>query len=159
MAILPIHVSPDPILEKKAKKITDPSAREIQELILDMVETMEANNGVGLAAPQVGKSLRLCIVRVDRKTYILINPVFKSKSWKKVVAEEGCLSFPGVQLLIKRSSKVVVEAVDRTGKKYEVVGEGLLGRALQHEIDHLDGVLFVTRKAKFKKIIEGKNTK
>lgn len=154
MPILPITTYPDPILEKKTQKIANPADPEIQALILDMLETMEANDGVGLAAPQIGKSLRLCVIRADGKTYILINPVFKSKSWKKVVTEEGCLSFPGMHIPIKRSAKVVVEALDRKGVKYQVIGEGLLGRALQHEIDHLDGVVFIKRKAKIRPAVK-----
>jgi peptide deformylase len=92
----------------------------------------------------------LAVIRVEGKTYILINPVIKSKSWKKVINEEGCLSFPGIFIPVKRSAKVKVTAQDRKGKKFEVIGTGLLGRALQHEIDHLNGVLFITKKAKIK---------
>jgi peptide deformylase len=145
--ILPIIEYPNPILKKKAEIIEDPKSPEIKELVLDMIETMEANgNALGLAAPQVGKSVRLCIIILDGKKYILINPEIKSKSLRKEVMEEGCLSFPGEYLLIKRNKKVKVEALDRHGKKIEVKAEGMLARAFQHEIDHLNGVLFIDRK-------------
>lgn len=150
MANLPIFIYPDPILTKKAGKIQDARSPEIQELILDMLETMEKNDGMGLAAPQVGKSLRLCVIKLDGKTYILINPKFKAKSWKKVVAEEGCLSFPGIFLPIKRHNKVTVKALDRSGNELIIKAEGMLSRILQHEIDHLEGIPFTKRQARIK---------
>lgn len=114
-----------------------------------MLETMEeTENCLGLAAPQVGASVRLCVFKLGGKTYILINPKFKSKSWKKEIVEEGCLSFPGKYIPVKRSAKVKVEALDRNGKKITISGSGLLARALQHEIDHLDGILFIKREVK-----------
>ena len=145
MTILPVKIYPDPCLRKKTKEIENPRDPQIQELILDMLETMKANNGMGLAASQVGKALRLCIIRFERKTYILINPKIKSKSWSKEIAEEGCLSFPGQFLPIKRSKKVKVSAKDKMGKEILLEAEGLLARALQHEIDHLDGILYIDR--------------
>ncbi len=145
MAILPIVVYPDPRLRKKAKEIENPKDPVVRELILDMLETMKKNNGLGLAAPQVGKSVRLCAVKFERKTYILVNPKIKSKSWSKEVAEEGCLSFPGQFIPVKRSKKVKVIAQDKTGKKISITAKGLLARAFQHEIDHLDGILYIDR--------------
>ncbi|OGI16233.1 MAG: peptide deformylase [Candidatus Moranbacteria bacterium RBG_19FT_COMBO_42_6] len=148
MAILPIRLYPDPILTKKAGKIQNAKNPEIQELILDMLETMEKNDGLGLAASQVGVSLRLCVINLDGKKYILINPKFKSRSWKKVVAEEGCLSFPGFFIPVKRHNAVIVKALDRSGKEIIIKAEGMLSRVLQHEIDHLEGIPFTKRKAK-----------
>ena len=149
MAVLPIITYPNPILEKKTEKITDPKTPEIKELILDMLETMEhAQNAVGLAAPQVGKSVSLCIIKTDGKTHILINPKIKSRSWKKEICEEGCLSFPGQYIPVKRSAKVKVEALNRNGEKIILKGEGLLARAFQHEIDHLNGILYITKENK-----------
>ncbi|MFZ2192640.1 MAG: peptide deformylase [Candidatus Moraniibacteriota bacterium] len=145
MTILPIQVYPAPCLKKKTQEIENPKDPQIQELILDMIETMKENNGMGLAAPQVGKSLRLCVIKFERKTYVLINPKFKSKSWSKEICEEGCLSFPGQFLPIKRSKKVKVIAKNKAGKEIEIKAEGLLARALQHEIDHLDGILYIER--------------
>ena len=144
--ILPILTYPNPLLKKKAEIIEDPKSLEIKELIFDMLETLEKKQGVGLAAPQIGKSVRLCVIKLDGKTYILINPKIKSKSWKKETMEEGCLSFPGKYLPIKRSLKVKVEAEDHDGNKIKLEGKGFLARALQHEIDHLDGTLFIERK-------------
>jgi len=150
MPILPIITYPNSILEKKSKKIDNPKSSEIKELILDMLETMEVKEGLGLAAPQVGSSVRLCIVKLEGKTYILINPQIKSKSWSKEIAEEGCLSFPGKFILVKRSKKVKIKALDRNGEEIAISAEGLLARAMQHEIDHLDGVLFISREIKTK---------
>lgn len=145
--ILPILTYPNDILRKKTDKIKDPKDPEIKRLILDMLETMKENgNALGLAAPQVGSSVRLCIIRLDSKNYILINPEIKSKSIRKEIMEEGCLSFPGEYLPIKRHKKVKVKALDRKGNEIIIKADGILSRALQHEIDHLDGMLFIDRK-------------
>ncbi len=145
MTILPIKIYPDPILKQKTEIVKNPADPQIQELILDMIETMEANNGMGLAAPQIGKSFRICIVKYERKIYVLINPQFKLKSWSKETAEEGCLSFPGQFIPIKRSKKVVVEAIGKNAKEITLEATGILARAFQHEIDHLDGILYIDR--------------
>jgi len=145
MSLLPILTYPDPRLKKKAQDVKNPKDPLIRELIFDMLETMKANSGMGLAAPQIGKSLRLCVIRFERKTYILINPKIKSKSWGKEISEEGCLSFPGQFLPVKRSKKVKVTAQNKSGKEIIIEAEGLLARALQHEIDHLDGILYIER--------------
>ena len=142
--IIPIVEYPNDILRKKTKEIADPKDPKIKELILDMLETMEDNgNALGLAAPQVNESVRLCIIKFDRKTYILINPRITGKSWKKETGEEGCLSFPGKFIPVKRHKKVTVKALDREGEKITIKADGMLSRALQHEIDHLDGILFI----------------
>lgn len=139
---------PNPILRRKAEKIKDPKSPEIQELIFEMLRTMEENDGIGLAAPQIGKSIRLCIVKKDGKTHVLINPKIKSKSWSKEIAEEGCLSFPGKFIPVKRSKKIKVKALDKKGEEITLKADGLLARAFQHEIDHLDGILFIDREVK-----------
>ena len=143
--ILPIIKYPNPVLRKKCGKIKDPLDPEIQELIAGMIKAMKDNNGMGLAAPQVGKSIRLCIIEESGQLYALINPKIKSQSREKVPGEEGCLSFPGKFLNIERSEKVKVRCLDEKGKQVKIKAAGLLARALQHEIDHLDGVLFVDR--------------
>lgn len=145
MTVLPILIYPNPLLKKKSDEIKNPKDPAVRELIFDMLETIKKNNGLGLAAPQVGKLVRLCVVKFERKTYILINPKIKSKSWGKEIAEEGCLSFPGQFIPIKRFKKVKVVAQDKIGKKISIEAEGLLARAFQHEIDHLDGILFIDR--------------
>ncbi len=146
MAILPIITYPNPVLKRQSLEIADPKDSEVKELILDMLETMENHQeAVGLAAPQVGKSVSLCIIKLDGKTHILINPKIKSKSWKKEVREEGCLSFPGKFIPVKRNARVKVEALDKNGKKIILKGDGLFARALQHEIDHLNGILYIEK--------------
>lgn len=143
--ILPILKYPNVILKKKAKKIKDIKNPEIRELILNMLETLKDASGLGLAAPQVGQSVRLCIIRLNGKTYVLINPKIRSKSIRKEILEEGCLSFPGKYLPIKRHKKIKISAEDRKGNKIILKAEGLLARAIQHEIDHLDGILIIDR--------------
>jgi peptide deformylase len=145
MALLQVLTYPDPRLQKKAQEIKNPKDPLIQELVFDMLETMKENNGMGLAATQIGKLLRLCVIKFERKTYVLINPRIISKSWGKEIAEEGCLSFPGQFIPIKRSKKVKVVAHNKSGKETIIEAEGLLARAMQHEIDHLDGILYIER--------------
>jgi peptide deformylase len=149
--ILPIINYPNSVLTKKAEKIKDVNDPEIRELILDMLETLKDAQGLGLAAPQVGKSVRLCVIVLDGKKYILINPEIKSKSLGKEILEEGCLSFPGQYVPVKRHKKVKVKAQDRNGNLVELKAEGMLSRAFQHEIDHLDGILYIDRMEKTKK--------
>ena len=151
MAELPIITYPNPILNKETEPILNVKKASIKKLIADMLETMENNNGVGLAAPQVGKSVRLCVIRVDEITYVLINPRITYKSWLKEVTEEGCLSFPGKFIPVKRHKKVRIKAQDENGNEVIIKAEGLLGCALQHEIDHLDGKLYIEREAKIRK--------
>ena len=150
MSVLPIVIYPNKILRQKTQKIKNPKDSATRELILDMIETLEKNNGLGLAAPQVGSSVRLCVVKSSynpkSKIFVLINPRIKFKSWKKEIGEEGCLSFPGKFIPVKRHKKIKVKAQDKNGKEMIIKAEGLLARAFQHEIDHLDGVLFIDKK-------------
>ena len=136
---------PDPILRQDCQKITAPTNPEIQQLILDMTKTLRANEGIGLAAPQVGKSLQLCVIEIDHELFVLINPSIKKLSGEKIIADEGCLSFPGKYLPVERSEKIKVSAVDTNGKKQIIRARGLLSRAIQHEVDHLKGKLFIDR--------------
>jgi len=144
MAILEIKEYGEPVLRGKAlplKEITP----EILNLIKDMAETMYTDSGVGLAAPQVGVSKRIIIIDGEEDGLIvLINPMIV-KSEGEVVEEEGCLSVPGIYSKVKRSSKVTVKALNENGDPIEITKEALTARALQHEIDHLDGILFVDR--------------
>lgn len=141
---------PDPILRKIAKPIENPTDPEIRDLVFEMLETMEKNNGLGLAAPQVGRSLRLCTIKLDGETYILINPEIVKKSWRKEIGEEGCLSFPEIFVPVKRHRKVKVKALNKEGEEITLKAEGLLARAFQHEIDHLDGITIEDRKIRKK---------
>ncbi len=137
---------PNPVLRKKAEKIKDYSNKEIQELIPQMIKTMRAAKGLGLAAPQIGKSIRLCIIEESGILYIFINPQIKSASKEKIITEEGCLSVPGKWLPIERNAEIKVRYLNEKGEKCKIKARGLLARALQHEIDHLDGVLIIDKK-------------
>jgi peptide deformylase len=141
---------PNPILSQKAEKIKGPSALEIKELILAMTKTMRKANGLGLAAPQIGKSLQLCLVQINAdetsSPLVLINPKITAHSSDATAASEGCLSFPGKFLPIIRFEKVQVRYFDEKGKRCKIKASGLLARALQHEIDHLNGILIIDRK-------------
>jgi len=142
MAVLEIRRFGDPVLREKGKKIGVIDA-DVQKLIDDMIETMHDARGVGLAAPQVGLSIRLTVIEVpDHEPYILINPEIVKRSGKRVVTE-GCLSLPGWYGEVTRSERVVARAKNRYGKEYKIVADELLAQALEHEIDHLNGVLFV----------------
>jgi peptide deformylase len=148
MATLAIIEYPNPILRQKAKKVKDPMNPKIQELILVMKETLNKKNGLGLAAPQIAESIQLCLVKDDRTSespYILINPQIKFSSRDKSIMEEGCLSIPEKYFLIERSNKIKVRYLDETGKKCKIKAEGLLARAIQHETDHLKGILITDK--------------
>ncbi|CUH94212.1 hypothetical protein P22_0278 [Propionispora sp. 2/2-37] len=143
MAILEIRKAGDEVL----KKISEPVVkidRKIRQLLNAMAETMYAADGVGLAAPQVGISLRIVVIDTGEGLIELINPVITAQD-KLETGTEGCLSLPGVFGEVERFAEVTVEALNRNGKKIVIQGTGLLARALQHEIDHLDGVLFIER--------------
>lgn len=132
---------PDPVLRQKAKKVTSIDGA-VQKLIDDMVDTMRANRGVGLAAPQVGVSLRLAVIEIpDEEVITLINPEVVKREGEREVAE-ACLSLPGYAGEIKRAVTVKVKARNREGREFRLKGEGLLAQALEHEIDHLNGVLY-----------------
>ncbi|MGN0015519.1 MAG: peptide deformylase [Candidatus Gastranaerophilaceae bacterium] len=148
MSIRKILKYGDPILRQRSKEITKIS-KKIQVLAEDMLDTMYANNGVGLAAPQVGELLRLVVIDVStgKERYnpiILVNPKIIKKDGA-VACSEGCLSFPDVYTDVRRYKNVTVKALDLKGKPFIIEGKDgeLLARALQHEFDHLDGVLFV----------------
>ncbi len=147
---LKIVTIPDPILQKKTALIKKIDANIIK-LIEEMLETCRNANGIGLAAPQVGHSVRLCIINLEHMglaPFALINPVIKKSSWKKVVMEEGCLSIPGIFGTVKRPVKVTVEAQNMEGVKIEFDADAMLARVIQHEIDHLDGILFTSKMIK-----------
>lgn len=143
MAILPIRKEGDPVLRQKAQPVTKVTKRVVK-LLQDMEETMYAADGVGLAAPQVGVSERLIVVDVGDGPIHLVNPVLVS-SEGTVVDVEGCLSIPGVVGYVDRAQKVTVEGLDLRGRRRRIEADEWLARALQHEIDHLDGVLFTDK--------------
>lgn len=142
MSILPIRVLGDPVLREETKpvgEITD----EIRTLVQNMFETMYLAKGIGLAAPQVGRSERVAVVDVDGLKFTIINPEIVAASSKTAKSEEGCLSIPDVYGDVERPMSVKVRALDVDGKEFEVEADELLGRCLQHEIDHLHGKLFL----------------
>ncbi len=144
MALLSIRHLPEPVLREKAKKISNIDGT-IQKLIDDMIETMQQANGVGLAAPQVGASLRLAVLQMpEEEPFAIINPeIVKSSGEQEVV--EGCLSVPGYAGEIKRPASVTVKGLDRNGKSIRIKASDLLAEALEHEIDHLNGNLYIDR--------------
>ncbi|MCC2631681.1 MAG: peptide deformylase [Patescibacteria group bacterium] len=148
--ILPIYTEPNPILHQVAEPVAV-FDEELQQLISDMRETMRNARGVGLAAPQVGKSISLCIIEqpdedpeYDIPLIVLINPRITWKSTRKVKMEEGCLSMPGLEGPVMRPDRIRVKAKDETGEPIEIEAEGYLARVIQHEIDHLNGILFTS---------------
>jgi peptide deformylase len=150
VTLLPLRVLGDPILREETKPvaaITD----EIRRLIDDMFETMYAAKGIGLAAPQVGRSERLTVIDVDDEPLVLINPEIIDASSATDKAEEGCLSIPEVYGDVERPSSVRVRAMDRDGKIFERDASELLARCMQHEIDHLHGKMFIDYMSVLKK--------
>ena len=142
MAILPIQRFGNPVLREKSKRVTTVS-KSIQKLIDDMIETMQNAYGAGLAAPQVGRLLRIIVIEIpDEKLFALINPEIVKKSGERIVTE-GCLSFPGYRGEIKRAESVTCKALDRNGKAIRIKANDLLAQSLEHEIDHLNGILYI----------------
>lgn len=169
MALLEILTYPDPILKQVSEPVEEINS-DVTALIQDLLETMYEAPGIGLAAPQVGQLKRVVVLDLDyrsgeeRKPIVLVNPeiVF---SEGEILFEEACLSVPEYSAEVKRSEKVKVKGLNEKGEDVEIEGEGLLSVALQHEIDHLDGILFVDRlglvkrdifKRKFKKSMKNK---
>ena len=142
MALLEIKKAGDPVLKEICKPIEKIDKR-LRNFLDDMAETMYASEGVGIAAPQVGVAIRACVVDVDKKNrYDMINPVITYREGV-AVGEEGCLSCPDLFGDVERAEKIRVEYISRFNKKKTLEAEGLLARCIQHELDHLDGKLFI----------------
>ena len=146
-----------PVLEQNASPVTEFGTAELKEIVADMWETMYSAKGVGLAAPQIGLGKRISIIDVsagedETKKLLVINPSITNREGSQV-GEEGCLSIPGFREPVKRANKVIVEAQDVNGEPIRVEGEELLARALQHEIDHLNGILFLNHLSALKRDI------
>jgi peptide deformylase len=143
VAVRPIVKHPDPRLRQKTRKVGKIDAA-IQRLIDDMIDTMHAAPGVGLAAPQIGVSLRLAVIEAEEgDVRVLINPEILEATGERLM-NEGCLSIPGYYAEVKRHERVVLRALDRNGKRYKVTAENsLLAHAIEHEMDHLNGVLYI----------------
>ena len=155
MALREIVTLPEPILRNKARKVTD-FGQDLQTLIDDMVETMRVAPGVGLAAPQVNIPLRVIVVEfgdeedeeAPKKLYTMVNPEITRISNDSLVGTEGCLSIPGFQGDVDRSLTVTIKGQNRHGQLMRIKAKGWLARIFQHEIDHLNGVLFIDRAEK-----------
>jgi peptide deformylase len=155
MAVLPIHKLPHPVLRQQAREISEINGR-LQRLIDDMAETMYAAPGLGLAANQVGELQRLFVFDVahkegrPRKLQVVLNPGIVAGEGE-ITHEEGCLSVADFSAEVRRQARVLVKGLDREGKPIEITGEGLLAVVLQHEIDHLNGILFIDHISRLKR--------
>jgi peptide deformylase len=153
-------IGPDnPVLRRKARAVADPNTPAVQQLIDDMIETMRAAPGVGLAAPQVAVGQRIAVIEYAEpapdappdaeppppKLYVIVNPEIVSRSDEMANGTEGCLSLPGIWGDVPRHEAVTVKALNRKGRPIKIKAHGWLARIFQHEIDHLDGVLFIDR--------------
>jgi peptide deformylase len=154
MAVLQIRTLPDPVLRQKAKRVTKID-KSIQKLIDDMIDTLRADpNRAGLAAPQVGRLLRIAVIELPEQELItLINPEIIKREGERIV-QEGCLSIPGYFGEIKRAVTVKVKAKNRDGKEFRLKAEGLLAQALEQEIEHLDGILYIDHLESSEKLFE-----
>ena len=155
--LLPILIAPDPALKTRARRINEQDSAQVRELVPRLLDTMYRAPGIGLAAPQVGVGLRLAVVDLmsdeKRSPIVLVNPEVIAASDELATREEGCLSLPGQYADITRPARVKVRYLDQTGAKQEIEADGLLAACLQHEIDHLDGVLFVDHLSNLKRNI------
>jgi peptide deformylase len=150
--VLPIILEPNKILHQVGRDLNleEIKSNKIQKLIIDMIPTMYAKDGVGLAAPQVGESIQLCVIAKNytpdqKKDLVLINPKWQKTSVFREWDEEGCLSVPETYGQVRRYKKIKVEALDETGKKINFVAENFFARIIQHEVDHLNGILFIEK--------------
>ena len=146
MAVRPIVLYPDPLLLRPTRPVVEVSVG-VRALVGDLVETMRAAPGIGLAANQLGVSSRVCVIDLTlgedpSELKVLINPVVRETEGSQI-GEEGCLSFPDITLEIERAYRATVDALDLEGRSFTLTGEGLLARAMLHEIDHLDGRTFI----------------
>lgn len=153
---LPLTYYPTPSLQRRSEEIlgNQIGSPQLMELAEAMVVTMHANDGIGLAAPQVGQNIRLAVVNTKDGELVLINPKITRRSFRREVDSEGCLSLPGVYGLVRRPYAITVSALRADGTQTRFRASGLFARVIQHEVDHLDGVLFIQRT---KKITEGKD--
>jgi peptide deformylase len=140
--MLPLIGAPNPILRQKARAVEIPPSSALLELAQGMFEAMAHYRGIGLAAPQVGQSLRLIVIDTASGPTAYLNPEVLKSSWRKTNFEEGCLSLPGVYGVVRRPARVLAAYVDLQGSSHEEWMEGLQARVFQHEVDHVNGILF-----------------
>jgi peptide deformylase len=141
MTLRHLHLLGSPVLRQRSAEVAAVDD-QVRDLIDDLFETMDAAKGVGLAANQVGVARRVAVVDADGQRFVMVDPVIRSASGQSR-AEEGCLSIPELYAEVTRPERIVFEALDREGQPYRLEADGLVARAVQHEIDHLDGILFV----------------
>lgn len=149
--MLKIITYPNKILRQKSKIVENINDKEIKLLTREMIKTMLKSDGIGLAAPQIGKNLRIIVINTEDGPIALINPKITKKSLFKELGEEGCLSLPGVFGLVKRHKKIRVKTCLPDGREICFDAPGLFARVIQHEIDHLDGILFIDKTQKITK--------
>lgn len=145
----PLHLLGSPLLREQSSEVATVD-EDTRRLIDDLFETMDAAKGVGLAANQVGVTMRIAVVDADKRRFAMINPVIVDQEGRDT-AEEGCLSIPDLYADVTRSTRVTLEALNRDGHPFRLDAEGLEARVIQHEIDHLDGILFVDRLSPLKR--------
>lgn len=133
------------VLHRHAARVVDPTTPEMRSLIPEMVDIMRAADGVGLAAPQIGKSISLCVIEINEIVSVYFNPRITARSEGMVIFEEGCLSLPGEFFPIERHEKITIKYDDVSGKSRKLTATGFLAIVLQHEIDHLEGTLIIDR--------------
>lgn len=158
--LLDVTFEPSPILHKKGRDLTvaELSTPEFKKLVKDMTETMYVKDGVGIAAPQVGESLQLCVIAKKfspmnkNEDLVLVNPIWKKTSISKAWDVEGCLSVPEIYGEVKRYTKIKVQALNQFGEKIEFEAKDFPARIVQHELDHLNGVLFIEKARKLQRI-------
>jgi peptide deformylase len=150
--VLPILTYPNDYLRTPGEPVVFPLSKEIQKLTRDMIDTVRKADGIGLAAPQVGKSVRVIIINLEKNgvpPMALYNPEVISRGFKKEDIEEGCLSIPGVFGFVKRPKKATVQAQNAEGKTVKLTDDGWISRVAQHEIDHINGVLIIDHIKKY----------
>ncbi|MBI2635643.1 MAG: peptide deformylase [Parcubacteria group bacterium] len=152
--VLKIIQEGDPVLRKKSEIVKDPKSPEIQKLIKDMVATMKGAKGLGLAAPQVGVSLRVFTADIEGSIFVFINPEIRDFSKELVPFEEGCLSVQKTWGPVIRPKKLTIKALDENGRPIKIHAKGLLARVIQHEMDHLNGILFIDKAEKINVVEE-----
>ncbi len=158
MSVREVKLLGDPVLRKRANEISVEAdiklPDQVRSLIADMFDTMYAEEGVGLAAPQIGESVRVIVVDPHEEgiaPFALVNPRILSFSDEVDRAEEGCLSLPGLREVVERPLQVVVEGLDREGQPTRIEADGFVARILQHEVDHIDGIMFIDRVSPLKR--------
>jgi len=153
--VLPIAKLPAKVLRTPTAPVTFPLKKEVKRMVLDMLDTVKKADGIGLAAPQVSTSLNMALIYLEEAgvpPFMLFNPKITSRSKEQVEIEEGCLSMPGVFGMVKRPKKITVEAQDLEGQTITLTDDDWIARVMQHEIDHLEGILIID---KFENITRG----